>query len=335
MNIASICSSHMVFAAGKPIRVFGRGTGTARISFAGITRTVISKESKWCTEFPPMQYGGPYTMTVSFKTETIKLEDIFIGEVFLFAGQSNMQFKMGESDAALDNCKSDGRLRLFSADRIEDTDFFKAKDGWVICQKEQIKYWSAVASLTSRNIAEQTNIAVGAIACYQGASVIESWLPKGSCEKLGINIPTEQKHADHLYPEYRLWNSDGTLYEFALPQIAPFSLSAAVWYQGESDTFGDEAKIYHNELKELIKVWRNDFKNSLLPFIVVQLADFAERNDNNWALIQQAQLKIQDSAENVKTVIAADVCEDNDIHPKSKDKLSDRIAKQLISFLHA
>ena len=36
-------------------------------------------------EFPPMEYGGPYSIEVDFEDRKIIFEDIYIGEVFLFA----------------------------------------------------------------------------------------------------------------------------------------------------------------------------------------------------------------------------------------------------------
>ena len=120
------------------------------------------------------------------------------------------------------------------------------------------------------------------------------------------------------------------LYEYALSQVKPFSLSAAVWYQGESDTSIAEGKVYIDELKELIRIWRENFGNSQLPFVIIQLADYIERKDEAWSMIQDAQLKIQDDVDNVYTVVSSDVCENDNVHPKTKNKLSFRIAEKLI-----
>ena len=330
MNLNKIFTSHMVLAANKPIRIYGEGRGTVQVNFAGITKSLVSEDDKWYLELPSMGYGGPYTLKAVFENETIVLEDIFVGEVYLFSGQSNMQFKMKQTETPLEELKSNYMIRLFSTDRIEDTDFFKSKDGWVVCKEEQIKEWSAIAYFTSKAIFESKNIAVGIIACYQGASIIESWVPEGAFNKIGINIPIEDKHCDHTYEEYKKWNSDGVLYEYALSQIKPFSLSAIVWYQGESDTSIAEGKVYLDELKELIRIWRESFDNLQLPFVIIQLADYIERTDEAWSLIQDAQLKIQDIVDSVYTVVSSDVCENDNIHPKTKNKLSFRIAEKLI-----
>lgn len=330
MNLNKIFTSHMVFAANKPIRIYGEGAGRCRINFAGIIKEAVSYGDKWYIEFPEMKYGGPYILTAEFEDETVVLDDIYIGEVYLFCGQSNIEFRMEETNLEPESFGSNNMLRMFCADRFINYGFFEAKHGWTVCRKEQIKYWSAVAFLTSEKIVKEKNVAVGVIVCCQGASVIESWVPEGAFANIGINIPDEKKHIDHTYKEYEQWNSDGALYRHTLSQVIPFSISAVIWYQGESDTSQDEGEVYQNELRELIKIWRSDFRNMSLPFVIVQIADYICRPDEAWKLVQKAQYDVQYSVENVKTVVSADVCENNDIHPKTKDKLAARIANELM-----
>lgn len=328
MKLNRIFTSHMVFAAGLPIRIYGEGRGRAKISFAGRHRTVVSDNDSWIVEFPPMEYGGPYDMEIVFETESILLSDIHVGDVYLFAGQSNMQFKLKESSANHSLYETIEKLRLFSTDRIEKTDHFTAKDGWVKCKNDEVGEWSAIGYLTGNEISKTKNVAVGIIACYQGASVIESWVPKGTLDK--FDVPLAEKHSDHFEESFAQWNTDGALYFYALSQIIPFSVSAVVWYQGESDTALAEARIYADELSELISIWRNDFCNSELPFVIIQLADYIQRNDEGWRLVQKAQAEIPNILPNVTTVISADVCENDDIHPKTKHKLAKRVAKALL-----
>lgn len=330
MKLNNIFTSHMVFAKGLPIRIYGEGSGVVQIRFAGHQKTITSHEQKWQIDFPPMEYGGPYAIEVIFEEKTIFLEDIYVGEVILFAGQSNMQFKMGESNTPADQYESNPKLRLFSTDRIEKTDYFTARDGWVLCEKEQLVHWSALAYLAGNEISRKKDIAVGVIACYQGASVIESWVPKGTFENRKIHIPLDQKHPDHAF---ELWNGDGVLYAHALSQVVPFSLSAVVWYQGESDTSEEEGRVYSEELAALIDMWRRDFDRENLPFVVVQIADYQDRADAGWALVQKAQIEIQTKMPGVKTVVSADICESNEIHPPTKTKLAQRISRVILDYM--
>lgn len=335
MNLNKIFTSHMVFSRNLPVRVYGEGKGRVEISFAGQKKSLVSDKDKWSVEFPPMKYGGPYSMEIDLDGKEIILEDIYIGEVFLFAGQSNMQFKMHESNTPAEMYNADNKLRLYSTDRIEKTDFYTSDDGWLVCEKDNIPNWSALAYLTSAEIAVNKDIAVGVITCYQGASIIESWVPANTFKKINIDIPDEKKHFDHTYKDFSAWNGEGILYSYALSQVTPFPVSAVVWYQGESDAAEEEARVYCDELCALIDVWRNDFGNENLPFVVVQLADNINSEQKSWALIQEAQMDVQSKRQNVRTVISADVCENDDIHPKTKYKLAGRISQAVMELLNS
>ena len=87
------------------------------------------------------------------------------------------------------------------------------------CDKEEVGDWSALAYLSGQIVQKHKGIAVGVIVCCQGASVIESWLPCGTLEELGINIAEEDKFMDHTYPDFAEWNKDGTLYEKSLCKV--------------------------------------------------------------------------------------------------------------------
>lgn len=336
MKLSPVFASHMVFAAGKPVRIFGTGKGEVTVSFAGASRSLISEGEKWLVELPPMPCGGPYSMTVTMNGETVLFEDVRVGEVILFAGQSNMQFKLRESSEPAEKWQSEPRLRLFSTERFDHRpdkqESFLPADGWVSCTAENAGNWSAIAYQTGLMLTARKDVAVGAIACYQGASVIETWVPAGTFKANGISLSPEEKHPDHFHEDFGRWNGDGYLYEKMLSQIIPFAVNAVVWYQGESDTSVSEGKVYADELCLLIDRWREDFMDEALPFVIVQIADYDPRPDEGWKLVQQAQLKVREMRPAVRTVVCADVCESDNIHPPTKDALSRRIAGAVNEF---
>ena len=330
MKLDPIFTSHAVFAAHKPVRVYGTGNGVAEVSFAGQTQKIVGRDGAWFAEFPPMEYGGPYQLTFTHGDERVGLDDIYVGEVYLFAGQSNMQFKLKESNTPQSAYESNDRLRLFNTDKLEAGEYYAAKDGWVKCEKDKAGEWTAIGYLVGREIAARKGVAVGVIGCYQGASVIESWVPRGTFEKIGIRIPVEQKFMDHTFEDYSAWNGDGVLYGYALSQVTPYAISGVVWYQGESDAMEEEGKVYAQELRELVRIWRADFKDAELPFVIVQIADFTPRACEGWRLIQQAQTEVGNTTPFVKTVESRDICETDDIHPRSKAALSARITAAIL-----
>ncbi len=331
MKFNCIFTSNMVLPKGKILRFYGEGEGDALLEFADIKKSIISKNGAWSVDYPPMDYGGPYELKLVCGDEITVLSDIYIGEVYIFAGQSNMQFEIHESSYPKEKWASNENMRLFNTLRVEEGEYFLPEHGWVKAEAETVGYWPAIPYLTATELSKK-GIKIGAISCFQGASVIESWVPKGTFESVGINIPIGDRHKDHVDEWFGKWNCDSQLYDFTFKKIAPFSVSGIIWYQGESDTSIPEGRVYDIELCELIKVWRRDLMNDSLPFIVIQIADYDERNDEGWRLVQEAQLRAEKMLPMVKTVISRDVCESANIHPCDKTVLSERIAEALLSF---
>lgn len=326
VTLNPIFTNGMIMQANKPVRIFGSGEGAVDVDFLGQSKSITSN-GEWLIEFDAQSYGGPYTMTVSLNGKKTEINDIYFGDVYLLGGQSNMQFKMWERREPTDVYEGNENVRLYTVDRMEENteERFGMADGWVTLTKENAKDFSAIGYYVSQELAKDRKI--GLIACYQGASVIQSWLKKEVA--LRPELQVENKFADHEW--FPIWNDDGILYDYMLTKIIPYSMASVLWYQGESNASIDEARIYLRFLDALTSSWREDFMDDALEFIVIQLADYIERDTEGWHLVQEAQLKAQDELKNVKTVICRDVCENDDIHPRSKKELSLRIVKALRS----
>ncbi len=325
MKLSELFSSGMVLAANKPIRIFGTGEGSAAIGFGGTEKSVVSRGGAWSVELPPMEYGGPYSLTFKTESETVVLEDIYIGEVYLFSGQSNMGMRLWQTNTDKALYEDLPSLRYLSVPLLPE------QMKWEAASRETVGEWSALGYLVGRAIAKEKKIHVGIVLCAVGASVIESWMPEGALRNIGIDIPVEEKFLDHTHETYGAWNGDGYLYKNKLSRIHPLALSGAVWYQGESDASVAEGLVYERELCEMIHIWRADFKDATLGFVIVQLADTQERIalGEGWRLIQRAQERISTHFPRTYTVISRDVCETDDIHAQTKTVLAEHIAHVL------
>lgn len=316
-------TDNAVFPHAKPVRIFGEGDGSITVCFNGNVLAAEAVNGEWSVTLPPMECGGPYVLSVSNGKNTVELSDIYVGEVILVCGQSNMQFKLHESKDGDEARKSNPLMRLYTVDRPEAGEYFSSSDGWVKCEKESAGYWTAIGYYIADEISRARNVAVGIIGCYQGASMIQSWLPESVVKTESYNLPDELKHTD--FKDYPIWNRDGFLYENMLKKLFPYSINRAVYYQGESNTTKEEGAIYDQLLAELIKVCRRGFCDPLLPVTVVQIADLDVRNDEGWKALQRAQLKVTHLTENVRTVISSDISESDNIHPPTKKPLAQRI----------
>lgn len=231
-----------------------------------------------------------------------------------------MQFKLRESSEPAENYKANENVRLFTVDRMEEGEHFLSSDGWVPLTLENAQHFSAIGYYVGQGLASSER-KIGLIACYQGASVIQSWLPREVA--LVPEFKIENRFADHEW--FPIWNDDGVLWENMIEKILPYQFSTVLWYQGESNASVNEADIYLEFLRALVSSWREKFDNEAMRFIIIQLADHLDRAGYAWEKIQAEQLRAQNELKNVRTVICRDVCDNIDIHPREKDILSKRI----------
>lgn len=322
IRLHSIFRDHMVFQANKPVRIFGIGSGEVRVSFLGEEKALHADGEEWLVELKPQSYGGPFSMELSLDGRAVTLNDIMIGEVLLCAGQSNMQFTMAEEATPPSAYESDAFLRTYTVDRPEDNKPLTPKDGWVCCDAESVGRWSALGYLTGRCLRQKGVPAVGIVLCAQGASVIQSWMDVDSLKMPEFQISQEKLFEDHIV--YSQWNAPSFLYETMLKTVTPFSFGNVVWYQGESNASPDEGAVYVSLLRAMIQSWRREDCDVALPFVVVQIAD--TRQDEGWLAVQKAQEEASVSIPLVRTVVSADVCEKEMIHPVTKGRLAARIA---------
>ncbi len=319
VRLNSIFGSNMILQAGAPVRFFGDGEGVAAITLDGVRKEATSN-GQWLIEFDPFEYGGPYDITVELDGIFSTLKNVYFGDVILLGGQSNMQFKLWESSEPKENYKGNDNVRLYTVDRMEGGEPFASRDGWVPLSLENAPYFSAIGYYVAQGIASKER-KIGLVACYQGASVIQSWMPR--VDALVPEFKIENRFADHEW--FPIWNDDGVLWEHMMEKIIPFAFNTVLWYQGESNASVDEANIYVKFLRALISSLRREFKNENMRFIIVQLADHLDRAGYAWSKIQEEQLRAQDEIPLVNTVICRDVCDNIDIHPREKDVLSQRI----------
>ncbi len=328
LTLNPIFDHGMILQANKPICVYGTGKGSITISFLDQTYSMTNTEENWCITLPAQNYGGPYTMQITLDDVQKVIEDIHFGDVFLLAGQSNMQFMLMETDEPVENYKENPNVRCFTVDRPEDEESLKTKDGWALCQKDLVRLFPAIGYYVGTAMNEHNGHKIGLISCNQGASVIQTWMPEEILADPRFYVSDEDKFQDHFnFP----WNGYGYLYRTMLSKVFPYSVGTVLWYQGEANSGVKEAGIYLELLRAFICNVRAQFRDETLPFIVVQLADYQAWDGPGWRGIQAAQMQAQDVIPYVRTVVSRDVCQKDNIHPVNKRDLSARIVNVLLN----
>jgi len=103
LSVAQLFSDNMVLQRQQPIRIWGQARPKAKVvvSLNGKSEEVrATKQGRWQATLLAMSAGGPYEMSITSKKESIRLENILIGDIWLCSGQSNMEWPVALSNNA-------------------------------------------------------------------------------------------------------------------------------------------------------------------------------------------------------------------------------------------
>lgn len=118
------------------------------------------------------------------------------------------------------------------------------------------------------------------------------------------------------------------LYNGMLHPLRSAAVRGFLWYQGESDA--QRAALYRMLMPDLIALWRKDWGDPLLAFGIVQLANHKPREaapgESEWAELRDAQLLTARTVSRVGLAVTIDTGEAENIHPRLKQPVGERLA---------
>ncbi|MCX5664049.1 MAG: sialate O-acetylesterase, partial [Planctomycetota bacterium] len=119
--------------------------------------------------------------------------------------------------------------------------------------------------------------------------------------------------------------------------VVPFAIRGALWYQGEANA--GEAEQYRELLPLMIRAWRTKWNEGKFPFGIVQLAGFRAASDNpaegEWSALRDAQSNTARVVPHCGLAVAIDIGDANDIHPRNKKAVADRLAAWALAQVYA
>jgi len=154
----------------------------------------------------------------------------------------------------------------------------------------------------------------------QAIPVTGEWSYKTGMAAKGLSIPSAP---------WEVPTSVTTLYNGMIAPIAPYTVKAAAWYQGESNS--GRAAEYRTLLPLLMADWRKSFAAPDLPMLIVQLSSFGPVSTapghSDWAELREAQRLTVDGDAHAALAVSLDVGDRTDIHPTQKNIVGQRLAR--------
>jgi sialate O-acetylesterase len=325
LKVNSIFTNHMVVQRDQPFVLSGSCAPRTEISFelgSVAVSTTSDANGAWTLNALPPSAGGPYTARLSAGSEHISLGDVWCGDVWLCAGQSNMQLSVKEDPHAEDLVRTAGdfpHLHLLSmpkhgADHPETSSGAK----WTGDNAEAVKGFSAVGYQFGRDLASTSlkGTPIGLIDSTFGGTAVEGWVPKSALE--------QAFHPGDLM-DSMFGLKPASLYNGMIAPLGPLSLRGVVWYQGENNS--PRAALYPKLFAALAKSYRRQFNNPACPFLLVQLPAYNELyNGYPFTWMREAQQLTVRSIPHTDLAITYDTTDGFNLHPPDKAEVARRLS---------
>ena len=362
LSLSSLYTDGMVFQRNKPIVFRGKAnTGdVVKVVFNGRTlSSVTDGTGEWRVSFPTENAGGPYQARISTKKLSRTIKDIYIGEVWLCSGQSNMELpvkavRSREQDLA--SADSQTHLQLFNMSAIYPTNAVVWSAGacdsvnrhqylrvgpWLKCSRESVGDFSAVAYHFGKKLADSLQVPIGIICNAVGGTTTESWIDRQTLEWHIPTILNDWYHGDFgmkwareralqnisisKNPLQRHPYAPAYMFESGMLPLKDYEVKGVVWYQGESNTHNIE--LHERLFPMLQESWRHYFHNPELPFYFVQLSSLSRPS---WPRFRDSQRRMAAQLPYTWMTVTTDVGDSLDVHYTNKKSVGERLGLQAL-----
>ncbi|GAC1481604.1 MAG: sialate O-acetylesterase [Flavisolibacter sp.] len=150
-----------------------------------ILSATANANGRWMVKLGKLSAGGPYCITLKGKN-TFTINDVYVGEVWLCSGQSNMDMTVAREDrywCGVFNEKEEVANANYPLIRVFDVDFTPAATPqndvtgkWEVVSPLTVGHLSAAAYFFARDLQNKIQVAIGLITAAYGASTAEAWL---------------------------------------------------------------------------------------------------------------------------------------------------------------
>jgi len=362
VTLPALLADHLVIQRGLPVHVWGMAAPHEAVSvtFRGETKAgTADDDGRWSVFLSPGEAGGPFQLSIK-ATNTITLNDVLVGDVWVASGQSNMEFPLtGLANAPAEIAAAQyPRIRLFRVEH-KPADYPQENvesEGWAACTPETVADSSAVAYFFARNLQQKLGVPIGLIESYWGGTAAESWTSLRALAADASLMPvfaaraktlaTESTTALRLqreerefqqakaegkplpdrpwHPDFAAW-APAALYNGMIAPLTPFAIRGVIWYQGESNSGPDRAPLYARLFQTMIRDWRNAWNEGDFPFLLVQIANWNTAPEDLWPDVRNAQRQAL-ALKNTGMAVTIDIGDAVDIHPKNKQDVGLRLA---------
>jgi sialate O-acetylesterase len=327
---------------------------------------IADKNGSWLIKIKSPAAGGPYKINIQGKNKIILQDvlsgEVWLASGQSNMAMKLKNCENAEAEIATANYP---KIRFFDVKHtIAELPQTDCEGAWETCSPKSVGAHSAVAYYFARKISQELNVPVGIIIASKGGSPIEAWISREKLlqvetisgifdmwTRLGNNYPYAEKDYEEALDQWRkiklkVEENDRqisrkpaiprgvkdvrrphrrptALYNAMIAPITSYTIKGVLWYQGENNV--DRPYQYQALFPALINSWRDERHSPDLPFYYVQIAPWSRYNQKNAPLLQESQ-SMALSIPNTGMVVTTDIGDIDDIHPKNKKDVGERLS---------
>jgi sialate O-acetylesterase len=182
VRLPGFMNDHMVLQRDRELVIWGWAAPQEKVTVQlgeAAASTQANANGEWRVELPPQPAGGPLTLTVT-GGNTLTVNDVLIGEVWLCSGQSNMEWVVqGSTNAAAEiQAANFPQIRHIQIPKrpspIPQAD---VSAPWRVCSPETVGSFTAVGYFMARQLHQELGVPIGLVHSSWGGTRIEPWIP--------------------------------------------------------------------------------------------------------------------------------------------------------------
>ncbi len=359
VSLPNIFSDHMILQRRQPNRVWGKASPGEKVvvSIGDQSHAATAgADGAWQVTLAPLETGEPRKLVAKGQASEVSISDVLVGEVWICAGQSNMEFSLsGAYDSDLETAAANRpEIRTINFPNVgSQTPIWSHQNArWIVCTPQSVRAFTAVGYFFARQIHESLGVPVGLVNNSWAGSRAEAWVPRNyfdgkenllpivarydafakelaELEAKGQLSPDEQRHARQLRTDVNGDDRPANAYNGIVASHTGYGIRGALWYQGEGNT--PRAYQYRELFPLVIESWRKEWGQGDFPFYWVQLPNYqAEKpapSDSEWAELREAQTLTLAKLPNTGEAVTIDLGDGANLHPPNKRDVGLRLAR--------
>ena len=314
---SALFGNHAVLQRSISVPIWGSAEPgeTMTVTFGAISATTTTDESgHWRVQLPAMEGGQSGDLIFKGSKGSVTSSDVLTGDVWLCAGQSNIEFPLSMVASAPEEMAAAQlpNIRQFKVVPFSSlTPSKELKGNWVVCSPQRAGEFTAVGYYMARDLYKRDSVPQGLINCTRGGTDIESWLSQAALQsrpefqvvfdrdkKVVAEYPAKKEAYDKAIAAWNESTQKATQSGIPLTEKRPPSPPGAAddknratsCFNGmvypitptgirgivwyQGENNWAHPDEYQAYLQALIQDWRSRWNRTDLPFLVVQLPNY-------------------------------------------------------------